>query len=50
MVAHRLSTILSSDRIIVMHRGKVREIGTHKELLASRGIYHRLFSLQFAPH
>lgn len=48
VVAHRLSTILSSDRIIVMHRGKVREIGTHKELLASRGIYHRLFSLQFA--
>ncbi|MGB5995087.1 MAG: ABC transporter ATP-binding protein [Candidatus Deferrimicrobiaceae bacterium] len=48
VVAHRLSTILSSDRIIVMHRGKVREIGTQKELLASRGIYHRLFSLQFA--
>ena len=47
VVAHRLSTILSADRIIVMHRGKVREIGTHRELLAARGIYHRLFTLQF---
>jgi ATP-binding cassette subfamily B protein len=48
VIAHRLSTILSADRIIVMHRGKVREIGTHRELLMSRGIYHRLYSLQFA--
>ena len=47
VVAHRLSTILSADRIIVMHRGKVRETGTHRELLADRGIYHRLFTLQF---
>ena len=47
VVAHRLSTILSSDRIIVMHRGKVREIGTHQALLAAGGIYHRLFTLQF---
>jgi len=47
VVAHRLSTILSADRIIVMHRGKVRETGTHQELLAARGIYHRLFTLQF---
>ena len=47
VVAHRLSTILSADRIIVMHRGKVRETGTHRELLAARGIYHRLFTLQF---
>jgi ATP-binding cassette subfamily B multidrug efflux pump len=50
VVAHRLSTILSADRIIVIHRGKVREIGTHRELLAARGIYHRLFTLQFAEH
>jgi ATP-binding cassette subfamily B protein len=50
VVAHRLSTILSADRIIVMHRGKIREIGTHRELLAARGIYHRLFTLQFAEH
>jgi ATP-binding cassette subfamily B multidrug efflux pump len=49
VVAHRLSTILSADRIIVMHRGKVRETGTHQELLAARGIYHRLFTLQFSP-
>ena len=48
VVAHRLSTILSADRIIVMHRGKVRETGTHRELLEARGIYHRLFTLQFA--
>jgi len=48
VVAHRLSTILSADRILVMHRGKIRETGTHQELLAARGIYHRLFSLQFA--
>ena len=50
VVAHRLSTILSADRILVMHRGKVRETGTHRELLAARGIYHRLFTLQFAEH
>jgi ATP-binding cassette subfamily B multidrug efflux pump len=48
VVAHRLSTILSADRILVMHRGKVRETGTHQELLAARGIYYRLFTLQFA--
>ena len=48
VVAHRLSTILSADRIIVMHRGKVRETGTHPELLEARGIYHRLFTLQFS--
>ncbi|HBX43968.1 MAG TPA: antibiotic ABC transporter ATP-binding protein [Deltaproteobacteria bacterium] len=47
VVAHRLSTILSADRILVMHRGKVRETGTHRELLAARGIYHRLYTLQF---
>ncbi len=47
VVAHRLSTVLSADRIIVLHRGKVREVGTHQELLAARGIYHRLFALQF---
>ncbi len=47
VIAHRLSTILSADRIVVLHRGKVREVGTHQELLAARGIYHRLFTLQF---
>ena len=47
VVAHRLSTVLSADRIIVMHKGKVRETGTHAELLAAGGIYRRLHALQF---
>ena len=47
VVAHRLSTVLSADRIIVMHKGKVRETGTHRELLAAGGIYQRLHALQF---
>jgi len=47
VVAHRLSTVLSADRIFVMHRGKVRESGTHAELLAAGGIYRRLYALQF---
>jgi ATP-binding cassette, subfamily B, multidrug efflux pump len=46
-VAHRLSTIQGMDKILVLHRGKVREVGTHQELLASRGIYYRLYQLQF---
>jgi ATP-binding cassette subfamily B protein len=37
------------DRIIVMHKGRLRESGTHQELLAARGIYHRLYQLQFQP-
>lgn len=47
VVAHRLSTVLSADRILVIHRGKLRETGTHAELMQERGIYHRLFTLQF---
>ena len=47
VVAHRLSTVLSADRIIVMHKGKVRETGTHAELMAAGGIYRRLYALQF---
>ena len=47
VVAHRLSTVLSADRIFVMHKGKVRETGTHEELMAAGGIYRRLHSLQF---
>ncbi len=47
VVAHRLSTVLSADRIIVMHKGKVREMGTHGELMAGGGIYRRLYALQF---
>jgi ATP-binding cassette subfamily B multidrug efflux pump len=46
-IAHRLSTIQDMDRILVLHKGEVREAGTHQELLAARGIYHRLYQLQF---
>jgi ATP-binding cassette subfamily B protein len=46
-IAHRLSTIQDMDRILVLHKGRVRESGTHQELLAQRGIYHRLYELQF---
>jgi ATP-binding cassette subfamily B protein len=46
-IAHRLSTIQDMDRIIVLHKGEMRESGTHQELLAHRGIYHRLYQLQF---
>ncbi|MCB1059178.1 MAG: ABC transporter ATP-binding protein [Calditrichaeota bacterium] len=47
IIAHRLSTIQSCDRILVMHHGKLREEGTHDELLKLGGIYHRLYKLQF---
>jgi len=47
VIAHRLSTVQKADRILVLHKGAVREIGTHQELLAERGIYHRLYQLQF---
>ncbi len=46
-IAHRLSTIQGMDRILVLHKGQLRESGTHQELLAARGIYHRLYQLQF---
>ncbi len=47
-VAHRLSTIQKADRIIVLHKGKLGESGTHQELLAENGLYHELYRLQFA--
>jgi ATP-binding cassette subfamily B protein len=47
-IAHRLSTIQDMDRILVLHKGQLREAGTHQELLAVRGIYHRLYQLQFS--
>jgi ATP-binding cassette subfamily B protein len=47
IIAHRLTTILGVDRIIVMHKGAVREFGSHRELLAQRGLYWRLHQLQF---
>jgi ATP-binding cassette subfamily B multidrug efflux pump len=46
-IAHRLSTIQNMDTILVLHKGEVRERGTHQELLAARGIYRRLYDLQF---
>jgi ATP-binding cassette subfamily B protein len=46
-IAHRLSTIQDMDRILVLHKGELRESGTHQELLAGRGIYNRLYQLQF---
>jgi ATP-binding cassette, subfamily B, multidrug efflux pump len=47
IVAHRLSTVQEADKILVMHKGKLREIGTHQELLALRGIYWKLYQLQY---
>ncbi|HEX2254807.1 MAG TPA: ABC transporter ATP-binding protein [Thermoanaerobaculia bacterium] len=47
VIAHRLSTVQRADRILVMHKGRLREQGTHQELLARRGIYHRLYLLQY---
>jgi ATP-binding cassette, subfamily B, multidrug efflux pump len=46
-VAHRLSTIQNMDKILVLHKGALREVGTHQELLARRGIYYRLYQLQY---
>jgi ATP-binding cassette subfamily B protein len=47
VIAHRLSTIQHADRILVFHKGRLREQGTHQELLALRGIYYRLYQLQY---
>lgn len=47
VIAHRLSTIQQADRILVMHKGQLREMGTHQELLALRGIYWKLYQLQY---
>jgi len=47
VIAHRLSTIQHSDRILVFHKGRLREQGAHQELLALRGIYYRLYQLQY---
>ena len=48
VVAHRLSTILHADEILVMHHGEIRERGSHAELLALRGLYERLYQLQLS--
>ncbi len=47
VIAHRLSTIQRADKILVMHKGKLREMGTHQQLLSQRGIYWKLYQLQY---
>jgi ATP-binding cassette, subfamily B, multidrug efflux pump len=47
VIAHRLSTVQRANKIIVMHKGQVREMGTHQQLLAQRGIYYKLYQLQY---
>jgi len=47
IIAHRLSTIQNCDKIIVMHKGELREIGTHQELLEKNGLYYKLYQLQY---
>jgi len=47
IVAHRLSTVRDVDRIVVLHKGRVREVGSHNDLLRQRGLYHKLYLLQY---
>jgi subfamily B ATP-binding cassette protein MsbA len=49
VIAHRLSTVVHADQILVLDRGRIIERGTHGELLSAGGAYHRLYSLQFGP-
>jgi len=48
MIAHRLSTVRNADRIIVIHNGHVVEEGKHSELMQKRGVYYKLYQIQFA--
>jgi ABC-type multidrug transport system fused ATPase/permease subunit len=47
VIAHRLSTVQNVDEILVLHKGRIRERGTHQELLARRGVYWKLYELQY---
>ncbi|MEO6695327.1 MAG: ABC transporter ATP-binding protein [Ignavibacteria bacterium] len=47
IIAHRLSTIQTCDKIIVMHKGEIKEMGTHQELLEKNGLYYKLYQLQY---
>uniref|UniRef100_E6QHW0 ABC transporter, ATPase subunit n=1 Tax=mine drainage metagenome TaxID=410659 RepID=E6QHW0_9ZZZZ len=47
LIAHRLSTVQRADKILVMHKGQLREMGSHQQLLAQRGIYYKLYQLQY---
>ncbi len=47
IIAHRLSTIQKCDKIIVMHKGEIKEMGTHQELLEKGGLYYKLYQLQY---
>jgi ABC-type multidrug transport system fused ATPase/permease subunit len=47
IIAHRLSTIQNCDKIIVMHKGEIKEMGTHQELLSKEGLYYKLYQLQY---
>lgn len=47
IVAHRLSTVQNADKIVVLHKGEIREVGTHQDLLAKQGIYYKLYQLQY---
>jgi ABC-type multidrug transport system fused ATPase/permease subunit len=49
VIAHRLSTVVHADQILVMDQGRIIERGTHATLLEAEGAYHRLYSLQFGP-
>ena len=50
IVAHRLSTIQHSDRILVMQQGEIKESGTHQNLLSKKGLYYNLYLLQYEHH
>jgi len=47
VIAHRLSTVQNADRIIVLHEGKIVQVGTHKQLLHAGGMYQKLYNFQF---